>query len=322
MKMEERNQVPAVNKFLQPDDYELVSFRCLRKELEHIYRDVMKKSPDTYGAKDPRSVVIHWARAWEYPWAIINSRVRAGEKVLDCGCGGSPLLPFLAGFGCQAYGVDPFIRQRTITYLDYYPDQFKRMLFRVLNLVRPAPPERSPLESSLTAQMRQAYEKTIAVERQRGDGQGRPGGAGMLARALSVPRLLFSRLRKPDDLWHFRQDPNRWDFGIRYFNESLTRMHFPDGFFDRVFCISVIEHLSEEDALRGMREMARVLKKGGLLAVTVDHDGEHVTPQLRGAYRELINASGLKLHGPADFAIPDIEDVPGECHVVGFVLEK
>jgi SAM-dependent methyltransferase len=139
-----------------------------------------------------------------------------------------------------------------------------------------------------------------------------------------VYNLLKTSLIRPNYLWNFTQDPNNLGFKIKFFAESLDKMHFEDNFFDKVFCISVVEHLSERTAFRGMREMARVLKKGGLLIVTVDHDdvGSSHNPKLRGAYKKLIKASGLRLYGRSDFRKPSSKDLPGTYNVVGFVLKK
>jgi SAM-dependent methyltransferase len=45
-------------------------------------------------------------RLWEYIWSITNSKFRAGEHVLDAGCGNSPLLFYLYKRGCLCYGLD------------------------------------------------------------------------------------------------------------------------------------------------------------------------------------------------------------------------
>lgn len=50
----------------------------------------------------------------------------------------------------------------------------------------------------------------------------------------------------------------------------LHEAGFPDAQFDRVFCISAIEHIPPAEIPRLMREIARVLKPGGLFVVTVD----------------------------------------------------
>ena len=76
---------------------------------------------------------------------------------------------------------------------------------------------------------------------------------------------------------------------IKYYPDSIAKLHFNDNFFDKIYCISVIEHLPEKIAYKGMNEMARVLKKGGLMIITLDLDGIHVTPSIRGKYKNLIN---------------------------------
>ena len=61
---------------------------------------------------------------------------------------------------------------------------------------------------------------------------------------------------------------------------------FPDATFDRVVCSEVLEHLHEDS--RAMRELVRVLKPGGLMAVTVPRWGpELVCWALSSAYHEV-----------------------------------
>ena len=61
---------------------------------------------------------------------------------------------------------------------------------------------------------------------------------------------------------------------------------FPDATFDRVIAAEVLEHLPQDD--RAMRELFRVLKPGGLIAVTVPRWGpELVCWALSSAYHEV-----------------------------------
>jgi SAM-dependent methyltransferase len=43
-----------------------------------------------------------------------------------------------------------------------------------------------------------------------------------------------------------------------------------DNTFDRLFCLSVIEHVPAKIAIGGIQEMARILKPGGLAVITMD----------------------------------------------------
>lgn len=80
---------------------------------------------------------------------------------------------------------------------------------------------------------------------------------------------------------------------------DITRMPYADAAFDRVFCISVFEHLAEGDQLRSLMEFTRVLTDDGLIVMTVDYptvDLERLTGHM--------TASKLTFAGPHDFAVP------------------
>jgi SAM-dependent methyltransferase len=58
--------------------------------------------------------------------------------------------------------------------------------------------------------------------------------------------------------------------GVAVRGDAL-RLPFPDGAFDKVICAEVLEHLRDDSA--AMTELARVLRPGGLLAVSVPRYG-------------------------------------------------
>ncbi|MCC6791991.1 MAG: class I SAM-dependent methyltransferase [Thermomicrobiales bacterium] len=90
----------------------------------------------------------------------------------------------------------------------------------------------------------------------------------------------------------------------RYVNLDLARcdmtaMPYADELVDRVFCISVLEHLSPEGQIASLREFARVLKPNGLIVMTVDHptvDIAHIERAMKGL--------GMRFAGATDFSMP------------------
>jgi len=58
---------------------------------------------------------------------------------------------------------------------------------------------------------------------------------------------------------------------VHLFRSDALHLPFPDAFFDKVICSEVLEHLPDDRA--GLRELRRVLKPAGVLAITVpNHD--------------------------------------------------
>jgi len=82
---------------------------------------------------------------------------------------------------------------------------------------------------------------------------------------------------------------------INYRVQNVSDMDYEDETFDRVFCISVLEHIEEEEVngelvnyhthnldVKAISEMLRVLKREGLLLITVDWSEN---PARRRAYK-------------------------------------
>jgi SAM-dependent methyltransferase len=82
---------------------------------------------------------------------------------------------------------------------------------------------------------------------------------------------------------------------------SADRLEFPDRRFDRVFCLSVMEHIPAGIWPKCMAEFERVLRPGGRLVITLDM----TTPQANDRlYRRLLEACSLRLIGDPDYEVP------------------
>ncbi|MGQ9533133.1 MAG: class I SAM-dependent methyltransferase [Desulfotomaculales bacterium] len=94
--------------------------------------------------------------------------------------------------------------------------------------------------------------------------------------------------------------PTRYFRRICYARASLTALPYEEGKFDKVYCISVLEHLHPQDIFLGLKEFERTLKDDGLILLTCDY------PLLDPArLATLIRGSGLAFAGKAAFALPD-----------------
>jgi SAM-dependent methyltransferase len=77
--------------------------------------------------------------------------------------------------------------------------------------------------------------------------------------------------------WCREQFPN----GQFTTNRPLPPLHYPDQYFDVVYCLSVFTHLDEDMQDAWLRELRRILKPGRLLILTVHgrNATRHVTPE-------------------------------------------
>ncbi len=112
--------------------------------------------------------------------------------------------------------------------------------------------------------------------------------------------------------------PEKYLERIRYKRASVTRLPYPDGMFDRVFCISVLEHLDDffnrhagwhvpglfrfafrHDIELALHEFRRVLMDDGMIVLTFDHPDIHLDYLF-----EVTAAAGLVPAGPVRRDIP------------------
>ena len=67
--------------------------------------------------------------------------------------------------------------------------------------------------------------------------------------------------------WYLQMN-NSLDSKIKFVNGNLEWTNFINSYFDFIYSISVLEHLS--DPVSGLMELWRILKPGGIIALTID----------------------------------------------------
>ncbi|AIQ46237.1 methyltransferase type 11 [Paenibacillus sp. FSL R7-0273] len=80
---------------------------------------------------------------------------------------------------------------------------------------------------------------------------------------------------------------------------DLTSLPYGDESFDTIFCISVLEHLSVDDAVLAIREFHRTLNGEGLLVLTFDYPTVNLP-----VMNEVLLQAGFQYWGETDFQLP------------------
>jgi SAM-dependent methyltransferase len=102
-------------------------------------------------------------------------------------------------------------------------------------------------------------------------------------------------------LWGLPKNAGKEPGLLHYWPRSADALGFPDATFDRVFCLSVIEHIPHALWPMCMREFVRVLRPGGRLVITMDMETSEANERL---YRKLVEACPLRLLGNPDYPTP------------------
>jgi|GEM_PF-2038330 len=112
---------------------------------------------------------------------------------------------------------------------------------------------------------------------------------------------------------------------VKLVSHSADDLKFPDGYFDRVFCLSVIEHIPRELWAGCVKEFERVLRPGGRLVITQDMTTEEANEEV---YRRLIDACSLRLLVDPRYPVPLAREDqqrrhPGQGYeTIGLVWQK
>ncbi|OFW48235.1 MAG: hypothetical protein A3G77_03035 [Acidobacteria bacterium RIFCSPLOWO2_12_FULL_68_19] len=246
----------------------------LRSLLEQVV-EVHRRFMHAQVRRDRAGSLIKYSRDWEYPWVLLQADVQPGETVLDCGAGYSPLMFIWAARGASVHCVD---RDILIQSKGRYALQCLRYVAAFGKYAWQQPETWWDCACNLGIQWRRLW---------------RPDFWGPIP-----PRLLRR-------------------YGITYQTGAkgdFTRLPYPDEAFDVVTCVSVLEHLPRDAQIRGMTEMARVVKKNGRLVVTYDEVEDHTAA--------FIEAAGLPVQGIATFTVPSEVRGGQPLDVVGMVFRK
>ena len=92
-------------------------------------------------------------------------------------------------------------------------------------------------------------------------------GPGVMAEALLAQGCTFWGVDPAPQMVEEAKEALAGAPGAQFSVGVAERLDFPDGSFDTVLCMGVIERLEDDDA--GLREMVRVLRPGGSLIVTM-----------------------------------------------------
>ena len=95
--------------------------------------------------------------------------------------------------------------------------------------------------------------------------------------------------------------PEAAGIAVRYVPDSMQNLRYDDGFFDRVFCLSVMEHIPDREWPECMRGLSRVLSAGGRLALTLSMSAANANVR---QYEKLLVEPFLRLVGNVDYVVP------------------
>ncbi len=115
----------------------------------------------------------------------------------------------------------------------------------------------------------------------------------------------------------------RWD--LKAFDRDVAKpFPFASGSFDRVYSICTVEHLSSPTRRAMMKEVGRILKPGGIAAITLCYDPDHkvllVDKGLRFGFREKLETDIIKPSNLALYGNTELLDFSDEPHFLGAVF--
>lgn len=136
---------------------------------------------------------------------------------------------------------------------------------------------------------------------------------GLLRNLRSLLKRSLFRLFRINSLWGLaeRRRAAGAAAAVRRLSSPADRLDLPGAAFDRVFCLSVMEHIPESLWPACMAEFDRVLRPGGRLVITLDM----TTPEADARrWLRLVEACPLRLLGDPSYPVPLAPDEQRRRH--------
>lgn len=92
-------------------------------------------------------------------------------------------------------------------------------------------------------------------------------GCGSWSNSIEYVNRITGSLAVGIDLENLQRDVRN----VKFVKGNIRRIEFSSEFFDGVFLISVLDHVSVHDRKQVFNELSRVLRPGGLAVLTIDH---------------------------------------------------
>jgi len=266
-------------------------FHMVLKYIAHFFTTEMRAQI----RNDGPDTLIKYGRDWEYPWVLIKSRIKPNYKTLDCGSGYSP-IPFIwATYGAEVHAIDRDILfmpriQYVVTHCipGVFYDFVK--LFKI------------PFRKKMKNQNSESIIKNIKHK------------TSIVRKIINYVNALFNKMWK-SDFWGPLPPKMLNKYNVNYIKGDFTELPYDDASFNVVSCVSVLEHMSDEDQMKGIREMSRVVKKDGILIITYDKHDVDLTDRF-------VTESGMKINELAYFKRPESVYNQNEPDIIGICLIK
>ncbi len=88
---------------------------------------------------------------------------------------------------------------------------------------------------------------------------------------------------------------------VKYYSQCAQYIEFPDNYVNRVFCLSVMEHIPQDDWKKCIQQFVRILRPGGRLIITLDMGVGQANDRL---YLKLLDCCSLTLVGDPHYEVP------------------